>query len=50
MNMREFLNRLAPRPQARPRVTRTTDWTTSFTPRDWADLPVYHPRRESDAL
>jgi hypothetical protein len=27
-----------------------TDWTTGWTTRDWADLPVHHPRREDDAI
>jgi hypothetical protein len=27
-----------------------TDWTSGWTTRDWADLPVHHPRREDDAL
>lgn len=26
----------------------TRDWSSSFTQRDWADLPVYHPRRNED--
>lgn len=24
------------------------DWTNMLTPRDWADLPTYHPRRNED--
>jgi hypothetical protein len=36
----------------RKRALRKTarDWSNSLTPRDWADLPVYHPRREEDAI
>jgi hypothetical protein len=45
MNMRDFFDRLKRRtPKPAPR-----DWSTNMTPRDWADLPVHHPRRESDA-
>jgi len=33
-----------------PAQRRTRDWTRTLTSRDWADLPVYHPRREEDAL
>jgi hypothetical protein len=33
----------------RPQLLRT-DWTTGWTTRDWADLPVHHPRREDDAI
>ncbi len=25
------------------------DWSSTFTPRDWADLPTHHPRREDEA-
>jgi hypothetical protein len=46
MRIRElFKTRKAPRPQP-PR----NDWTTGWTTRDWADLPVHHPRREDDAI
>ena len=47
MNMRELFGRLKRRPAAKPQQR---DWTHSLTPRDWADLPTHHPRRESDAL
>lgn len=46
MKMRDLLSKLrnrSPKPQAR-------DWSNSWTPRDWADLPTHHPRREDDAL
>lgn len=46
MKMKDLFSKLpsrSPRPQAR-------DWSTSWTPRDWADLPTHHPRREDDAL
>ncbi len=26
------------------------DWSRSFTPRDWADLPVHHPRQDDEAV
>jgi hypothetical protein len=29
---------------SRPLVS---DWTTGWTTRDWADLPVHHPRHDS---
>lgn len=37
--------------RARTRFASTTqhDWSSQFTPRDWADLPVHHPRREDNA-
>lgn len=27
-----------------------SDWTTGWSTRDWADLPVHHPRKEQDAI
>lgn len=40
-----FARRTPRRPNAQqPRV----DWTTNWTPRDWADLPVYHPRHDPE--
>ena len=47
MKMRELFKKLRDRSQSKPRAR---DWTSEFSPRDWADLPVYHPRREDDAL
>ena len=47
MTMREMFERLrrrrAPRPQQR-------DWTSTLTPRDWADMPIFHPRRDEDSV
>lgn len=52
MNMRDLLSRLVRRPTSKPRTITTPprDWTTSMTPRDWADLPTHHPRSETDAF
>ena len=47
MNMRELFGRLKRPSQPKPRQR---DWTTNWSPRDWADLPTHHPRSESDAL
>jgi len=47
MMMRDLLKKLRTRPAGKPQ---SRDWTTSWTPRDWADLPTHHPRREDDAL
>jgi hypothetical protein len=47
MRLRNILTRRKPRPSTRPMLT---DWTTSWTTRDWADLPPHHPRREEDAI
>ncbi len=49
MNMHNLLTRLTRRPQSKPRAAAPRDWTSSWTPRDWADLPAHHPRNESDA-
>jgi hypothetical protein len=46
MKMRDFLDRLKSR-QPKPS---TRDWSSNWTPRDWADLPTHHPRRETDVL
>lgn len=46
MKMKHLFSKLrnrSPKPKAR-------DWSTSWTPRDWTDLPTHHPRREDDAL
>lgn len=45
--MRNFLTKLKGRRAARPAHR---DWTSNLTPRDWADLPTFHPRREDEAL
>ena len=37
------------RPASRT-VELKTDWTNGWTTRDWADLPVHHPRREDEAI
>ena len=39
MRIRDILTRRSRRP-AQPLVT---DWTTGWTTRDWADLPIHHP-------
>jgi len=46
MTMREFFSRLKRRTPSKPAPR---DWSSSFTPHDWADLPTHHPRRETDA-
>lgn len=46
MKMKDLLSRLRPR---RPDTSRR-DWTNTWSPRDWADLPTYHPRRDDNAL
>ena len=45
MNMRELFGRLKRRTPTRPQAR---DWTSTLSPRDWADLPVHHPRHEAD--
>lgn len=47
MRLRDLLKRPRPRPRTLPRLG---DWTTGWTTRDWADLPVHHPRREEDSI
>ncbi len=46
MTMKTIIERLRQR-----RTTRSTkpDWTRNLSSRDWADLPVHHPRHEEDA-
>lgn len=47
MNMREFFGRLKRRSPSKPRTSDTgRDWSTEWTPRDWADLPTHHPRSD----
>jgi len=46
MKMRDLLSKLRHRSPSKPK---TSDWSTNWTPRDWADLPVHHPRRDDDA-
>lgn len=46
MILRTLFRRVRTRPQARPQ----RDWSNGFTSRDWADLPVHHPRREDAAI
>jgi hypothetical protein len=52
MKMRDLINRLKHRGPSAPKATSPVrrDWTNSWSARDWADLPTYHPRNESDAL
>lgn len=47
MKMRDLLSKLRDRNANKPKPR---DWTNNWTPRDWADLPTHHPRREDDAL
>ncbi len=47
MTIRDMFVRLRRQPA---RTAPRREWTASLTPRDWADLPTYHPRREDDAL
>ena len=42
MRIRDILKK---RKILRP-VPMMSDWTTGWTTRDWADLPVHHPRRD----
>ena len=37
------------RARTRSGVMTEHDWSSQFTPRDWADLPTHHPRREDAA-
>jgi hypothetical protein len=47
MKMKDLFKKLRDRAASKPQPrTFATDWT----PRDWADLPTHHPRRENDAL
>jgi len=47
MNMREIFERLKRRTATQPRLRHTErDWSASWTPRDWADLPTHHPRHD----
>jgi hypothetical protein len=41
MKITKILARLRRRPAARPQ---SLDVTASWTAREWADLPVHHPR------
>ena len=46
MKMRELIKKLRDRSANKPR---SRDWSMDWSPRDWADLPIHHPRREDDA-
>ena len=46
MNIKTLFRRARTRPGASPQ----RDWSSQFSPRDWADLPVHHPRREDSAI
>lgn len=47
MKMKDLFKKLRQRAASKPHARAfTADWT----PRDWADLPTHHPRRENDAL
>jgi len=47
MNMREIFERLKRRTATQPRLRHAErDWSASWTPRDWADLPTHHPRHD----
>ncbi len=45
MNILELFGRTRRRTPARP-GERARDWAAGWTPRDWADLPTHHPRRD----
>lgn len=45
--MLKLFQRLAPQRPRPPR--RTVDPMMTFTPRDWADLPIHHPRTDESA-
>lgn len=47
MKMKDLLNKLRARAAGKPQPR---DWSAGWTPRDWADLPTHHPRRDGDAL
>ncbi len=46
MNIKTVFRRMRRPLAAKP----ARDWSSQFTPRDWADLPVHHPRREDSAI
>jgi hypothetical protein len=48
MKMPDLFRKLRERNAGKPRPGR--DWSAGWAPRDWADLPTYHPRREDDAV
>lgn len=52
MNMREFFGRLKRRTPSNGKSGKPAprDWSTDWTPRDWADLPTHHPRNDTEAL
>ena len=45
MKLRDYFRKLTKRRAARQPAT---DWTTTWTARDWADLPTWHARRDDD--
>jgi len=45
MSLLTLLLRHRARPADRARIA---DWTNTMNLRDWADLPVYHPRSDRD--
>ncbi len=47
MTIKNLISRLRRKPASK---STSRNWTTTLSPRDWADLPTYHPRREDDAL
>jgi hypothetical protein len=46
MNIKTLFRRARTRAGTSPQ----RDWSSQFTPREWADLPVHHPRREDSAI
>ena len=46
MNLKTLFRRKRGQSTALP----SRDWSSQFTPREWADLPVHHPRREDNAV
>ncbi len=47
MRIRDLFKKRRPTPRPMPLKT---DWTTGWTTRDWADLPVHHPRNEDNSI
>lgn len=45
--MKDLFKKLRDRAARKPRAR---SFATDWSPRDWADLPTHHPRREDDAL
>ena len=46
MTIRDLFSR---RPRPAPNRRYDMDWLAQLTPREWADLPVHHPREDAPA-